>query len=65
MKTAFKKTTMTAGVFQCLVGLHDVHKLTDCLNELNEGKVSLSEFRLLAKRLKVSYIKIMKTVFSS
>ncbi|XP_063435590.1 uncharacterized protein LOC134716512 [Mytilus trossulus] len=43
---------MTGGVFQCLVGAHSEDKILQILNQLNDGEISLSDFRIKAKEIK-------------
>ncbi|VDI19547.1 Hypothetical predicted protein [Mytilus galloprovincialis] len=43
---------MTGGVFQCLVGAHSEDKIMQILNQLNDGEISLTDFRIKAKELK-------------
>ncbi|CAC5420121.1 unnamed protein product [Mytilus coruscus] len=52
VRTSFKKTVMTAGVFQCLVGSHSEDNILQILNQLNYGEISLTNFRMKAKELK-------------
>lgn len=52
VRTSFKKTVMTAGVFQCLVGSHSEDKILQILNQLNDGEISLTDFRIKSKELK-------------
>ncbi|CAG2253455.1 unnamed protein product [Mytilus edulis] len=57
VRTSFKKTLMTGGVFQCLVGAHSEDKIMQILNQLNDGEISLTDFRIKLKNLRYNYEK--------